>query len=92
MTLVLTYVVSNPLVLLKKLYLPFYNVPSYNADFAIDRFNAIFHTSLRFVTCALNYYLFKIDCTESPVCFCGFHNKTVKHFSVWITVTVSIAK
>ena len=72
MTLVLTYVVSNPLVLL----FSFYNVPSYNAtyDFAIDRFNAIFHTRSRLDTCALNYYLFKVGCKESPVCFCGFHN------------------
>ena len=78
MTLVLTYVVSNPLVL----SFSFYNVPSYNAtyDFAIDRFNAIFHTRSRLDTCALNYYLFKVGCKESPVCFCGFHNETVEHF------------
>ena len=50
-------------------------MPTYNAtyDFAIDRFNAIFHTRLNLDTCALNYYL-KIGCRESPVRFCGLHN------------------
>ena len=28
---------------------------------------------------------FKIGCRESPVCFCGFHNETVKHFFSWIS-------
>ena len=57
-----------------KALFPFYNVPSYNAtyDFAIDRFNAIFHTRSRLDTCALNYYLFKVGCRESP--------ETVEHF------------
>ena len=77
MTLVLTYVVSNPLVLFKKLY-SMYLYTTY--DFAIDRFNAIFHTHLRLDTCTLNYYLYKIGCKESPVCFCGFYNETIKHF------------
>ena len=56
-------------------------MPTYNAtyDFAIDRFNAIFHTRLNLDTCALNYYL-KIGCRESPVRFCGLHNATVKYF------------
>ena len=82
MTLVLTYVASNPLVLLKKALFSYYNVPSYNTtyDFAIDRFNAIFHTRLRLDTCALNNYLYKIGCKESPVCFCGFYSETIKHF------------
>ena len=52
----------------------------YYLDFAIDRFNAIFHTRLRLDTCALNYYLYKIGCKESPVCFCGFYSETIKHF------------
>ena len=67
---------------LKKVLLSFFNVPSYNAtfEFAIDRFNAIFHTRLRLDTCALNYYLFKIGCKESPACLCGFYNESVKHF------------
>ena len=83
LTLVLTYVVWLESIgsFIKALF-PFYNVPSYNAtyDFAIDRFNAIFHTRSRLETCALNYYLFKVGCRESPVCFCGFHNETVEHF------------
>lgn len=66
----------------KKALLSSYNVSNYNAtfDFAIDRLNAIFHTRLRLDTCALNYYLFKIGCKESPACFCGFYNESVKHF------------
>ena len=62
----------------KKALFSSYNVSSYNAtfDFAIDRFNAIFHTRLRLDTCALNYYLFKIGCKESPACFCGFYNES----------------
>ena len=65
----------------KKALLSFFNVPSYNDtfDFAIDRFNAIFHTRLRLDTCALNYYLFDLGCKESPACFCGFY-ESVKHF------------
>ena len=60
----------------------FYNVPSYNTsyDFAIDRFNVIFHTRLRLETYALNYFLYKIGCKGSPVCFCGFYNETIEHF------------
>ena len=66
----------------KKALFSFYNVPSYNTtyDFAIDRFNAIFHTRLLLGTCALNYYLYEIGCKESPVCFCGFYSETIKHF------------
>ena len=66
----------------KKALLSFFDVPSHNAtfDFAIDRFNAIFHTCLRLNTCALNYFLFKIGCKEFPVCFCGFYNESVKRF------------
>ena len=61
----------------KKVLLLFVNEPSCNAtfDFALDRFNAIFHAHLRLDTCALNYYLFEIH-----VGFCGFYNKSVKHF------------
>ena len=64
----------------KKALLSFFNVPSYNAtfDFAIDRFNAIFHTCLLLDTCTLNYYLFKIGCKGSPTCLCGFYNESVK--------------
>ena len=59
-----------------------FDVPSHNAtfDFAIDRFNAIFHTHLHLNTCALNYFLFKIGCKECPACFCGFYNESVKRF------------
>ena len=45
-------------------------------NFPIDRINAIIHTRL----CSLNYYLFKIGCRESPVCLCGPHPETVKHY------------
>lgn len=71
MTFVLTYVVSNPLALLKKALISFHNVPTY--DFAIDRLNAIFHTRLRSVdTCPLDFYRFEIGCRENPACLLWF--------------------
>lgn len=69
----------------KKALLSFFNVSSYNAtfDFAIDRFNAIFHTRLRLDTCALNYYLFKIGCKESQ--------KALRVFVVFTTSQLRIS-
>ena len=63
-----------PVCSFKKTLFSLYNVPSYNAtyQFAIDRFNAIFHTRLRSETCALDYYLFKIGCKEKPRVFLWF--------------------
>ena len=40
----------------------------------------ILHTRLRLGYCALNDYLFKINCSSSPKCRCGLANETVKHF------------
>ena len=60
----------------KKALFSFFNVPSYNViyDFAIDRFNAIIHTRLRLDACALNYYLFKIGCSDCHRLFLWFPN------------------
>ena len=48
MTFILTYIVLNPLVLLKRSYFPFTMCLVIDAtyDFAVDRFNAVFHTRL----------------------------------------------
>jgi hypothetical protein len=43
------------------------------------RFDFI-HTRIRLGACALNYYLFKIDCKLSPKCTCGFEIETINHY------------
>ena len=49
-------------------------------DHSISRQAFILHTRLRLGYCALNDYLFKINCSLSPKCRCGLANETVKHF------------
>ena len=38
------------------------------------------HTRLRLNCCALNYYLFKIDCAISPACARGANHESIKHY------------
>ena len=66
-----------------KAKLQFYIFPhTYNKlfDYSISRQASILHTRLRLGYCALNDYLFKINCSLSPKCRCGLANETVKHF------------
>ena len=81
-TSVMIYVVLIPLVLLRKLYSPlimylFTTLLLILLLIDLMQFSTLVY---RLDTCALNYYLFKIGCKESPACFCGFYNVSVKHF------------
>ena len=63
--------------------LRFYIFPhTYNKlfDYSISIQASILHTRLRLGYCALNDYLFKINCSSSHKCRCGLANETVKHF------------
>ena len=66
----------------KKALCHFFNTSSYNNcfDYAIDRYSSILHTRLRLNCCALNYYLFKINCAISPACACGANHESIKHY------------
>ena len=35
------------------------------------------------MSCALNYYLFKINCVTSPACECGFNYESVTHYFLY---------
>ena len=60
----------------------FFDISSYSKyfDYSIDRYSSILHTLLRLNCCTLNYYLFKIDCSVSPVCVCGATCESVTHY------------
>jgi len=45
-----------------------------------ERYLSILHTRLRLRHCALNYYLFRINCSDSPECSCGASKEDVMHF------------
>ena len=66
-----------------KAKLQFYIFPyTYNKLFhySISRQAFILHTCLRLGYCALNDYLFKINCSSSPKGRCGLANETVIFF------------
>ena len=45
-----------------------------------DRYLSVLHTRLRLGHCGLNYYLFIINCKESPSCICGAPREDALHF------------
>ena len=61
------------------------NLPHYNPlfDFSLDRYSSIVHTRLRLNCCALNYYLFRINCVPYPGCICGFQDETINHYFLY---------
>ena len=63
----------------------FFDISTYEKryDYALDRYSSILHTRLRLNCCALNYYLFKINCVTSPACDCGFNYKSVIHYFLY---------
>ena len=44
------------------------------------RYLSVLHTSLRLGHCGLNYYLFIINCKESPSCICGAPREDALYF------------
>ena len=52
-------------------------------DFSLDRYSSILHTRLRLNCCALNYYLFRINCVPYPGCICGFQDETINHYFLY---------
>jgi hypothetical protein len=63
----------------------FFDISTYEKryDYALDRYNSILHARLRLNCCALNYYLFKINCVISPACNCGFNCESVIHYFLY---------
>ena len=49
-------------------------------NFSLSRKASVFHTRLRLGHCALNGYLYSINCCNSPMCVCGLERETVKHY------------
>ena len=49
-------------------------------NFSLSRKASVFHTRLRLGHCALNGYLYSINCCNSPMCVCGLGRETVKHY------------
>lgn len=45
-----------------------------------DRYTSILHTRLRLRHCGLNFYLFNINCSDSPGCSCGASKEDVSHY------------
>ena len=78
------YIYRNTILisLFKKFLSRFFDIPNYNKyyDFSIDRYSSILHTRLRLNCSALNYYLFKINCSLSPACTCGAKCESLIHY------------
>jgi hypothetical protein len=60
-------------------------MPRYNKlfNFSLTRRASVLHTRLRLGFCALNDYLYGINCCDSPlceVCECSLERETVKHY------------
>ncbi len=49
-------------------------------NFSLSRKASVFHTRLRLGHCALNDYLYRINCCNSPLCVSGLERETVKHY------------
>ena len=49
-------------------------------DYSLSRIGSVLHARLRLKACALNDYLFQINCSPSPKCRCGMENESVMHF------------
>jgi hypothetical protein len=49
-------------------------------NFSLTRKASVLHTRLRLGFCALNDYLYRINCCNSPLCICCHQNETVKHY------------
>ena len=49
-------------------------------NFSLTRRGSVLHTRLRLGCCALNDYLYSINCCNSPLCACGVESESVKHY------------
>ena len=50
---------------------------------SLNRWASILHARLRLGSHALNEYLFKINCSSSPICHCGIENETIEHYFLY---------
>ena len=57
-------------------------MPRYNKlfNFSLTRRASVLHTRLRLGFCALNDYLYGINCCDSPLCECSLERETVKRY------------
>lgn len=69
----------------KRYLINFFDISIYEKhfNFSLDRYSSILHTRLRLNCCALNYYLFKINCIASPACNCGANYESVNHYLLY---------
>jgi hypothetical protein len=49
-------------------------------NFSLTRRASVLNTRLRLGFCALNDYLYGINCCDSPLCECSLERETVKHY------------
>ena len=75
---------STSLVNLKHKVNKLYRPLCYNKwlNFSLTRRTSVLHTRLRLGFRALNDYLYKINCCNSPLCICGLERETVKHYFI----------
>ena len=73
---------TESLGIFKKSLTKLYHVQSSNSylNVAIDRYSSILHTRLRLNCCALNYHLFKVNCSISQACACRAPCESVIHY------------
>ena len=73
---------TKSLGIFKKSLTKLYCVQSSNSylNVAIDRYSSILHTRLRINCCALNYHLFKVNCSISQACACRAPCESVIHY------------
>ena len=49
----------------------------------VNYLNLLHYNPLKLNCCALNYYLFRINCVPYPGCICGFQDETIKDFFLY---------
>ncbi len=65
-------------------------VPPANKLFNLgDRYLNILHTRQRLKNCALNYYLYLMNCIESPSCICGAFKEDVTHYLMLSSIVLN---
>ena len=49
----------------------------------VNYLNLPHYNPLKLNCCALNYYLFRINCVPYPGCICGFQDETINHYFLY---------
>ena len=64
-----------------------YVAPSVNRlNYLGDRYLGVLHTRLRLGHCALNSYLYLINCSDSPSCKCNAYKEDVQHYLLFCPI------